>query len=122
MDASYRKWKVPVFLVLYAIIFGLELTLFSQLNDESKFWNPLCQLDMSLQGFMFLQLIYQVIQFKYTGQKMIEGLAFEAIIHRERYMEMAKQAKVVKAEHIQEKTIKDTEVKFTEEHVRELAE
>jgi len=37
-------------------------------------------------------------------------------------MEMAKQAKVVKAEHIQETTIKDTEVKFTEEHVRELAE
>jgi hypothetical protein len=37
-----------------------------------------------------------------TGDKLLESLAFEAIIHRERYMEMAKEAKVVKAENIQD--------------------
>jgi len=58
MDASYRAWKLPVFFVLYAIIFAIEMVFFFQMTDEAKFYAPLSALDMSMQGFMFLQVFY----------------------------------------------------------------
>lgn len=58
MDAGYRKWKVPIFFVIYAFLFALECVFLIQMSGKSYFWGPLTSLDISLQMLMFLQVIY----------------------------------------------------------------
>lgn len=118
MHKQYRKFKIPIYLVIQISILCFEIFYLIREGGKTKFYGPLVCLDVTFQILMYLSCIGSYFWHKLGNSQ--DDYINDAILHRERHLKLAQKSKAVKAEDLAGNFL--VEEGFDEEGIKKVAQ